>query len=217
MQNSVESLFFYPLCPFARKVRFWMQESGITFQTAEKDSPFLSAQEQERYGAHKVLPMLIGIHGEILSGSTQILAHYNVIAKLTNEVLRLQEYFDTLFWAQITYPVLNMKIFSMLDKNARPNSESVREAVRKLDDHMEYIAWLMDRREWLAGDELSLVDMSAAAHVSCVDYFSYIDWEKYPAAKSWYMRIKSRPAFASILADKIRMYPPAEHYAVLDF
>lgn len=216
MQIREARLLYYPICPFARKVRFWMHESGVAFQAEESDMPYVCENDRARYGEYKALPILICENGDMLSGSAQILAYYNS-KKQTGEVLRLHEYFDAVFWAQITYPVLNMKIFSMLDKKARPNSDAVREAVRKLDEHMEYIAWLMERREWLAGDELSLVDMSAAAHISCVDYFSYIAWEKYPEAKSWYMRIKSRPAFAGILSDKIRMYAPAEHYPILDF
>ena len=36
-------------------------------------------------------------------------------------------------------------------------------------------------------------------------------------AKTWYSRIKCRPAFREILADKIRGIPPPAHYTDLDF
>jgi glutathione S-transferase len=42
-------------------------------------------------------------------------------------------------------------------------------------------------------------------------------WEKFPEIKHWYSRIKSRPSFRSILADKIIGIPPRGNYALLDF
>ena len=37
------------------------------------------------------------------------------------------------------------------------------------------------------------------------------------AAKDWYTRIKSRPAFRPLLNDRVRGVAPASHYADLDF
>ena len=35
--------------------------------------------------------------------------------------------------------------------------------------------------------------------------------------KDWYAKIKSRPAFRSLLADQVSGFPPPRHYADLDF
>jgi glutathione S-transferase len=35
--------------------------------------------------------------------------------------------------------------------------------------------------------------------------------------KDWYAKIKSRPAFRSILADQVPGFPQPPHYADLDF
>ncbi|HAE03625.1 MAG TPA: glutathione S-transferase, partial [Rhodospirillaceae bacterium] len=60
--------------------------------------------------------------------------------------------------------------------------------------HLGYIGWLAERRTWLAGEELTLADLTAAAHLSCVDYIGDVPWNDHPEAKDWYARIKSRPA-----------------------
>lgn len=38
-----------------------------------------------------------------------------------------------------------------------------------------------------------------------------------PAAKEWYARIKSRPSFRALLADRVSGFNPPPHYADLDF
>ena len=60
-------------------------------------------------------------------------------------------------------------------------------------------------------------DMAAAAHLSVVDYLGEIPWESYPSAKSWYARMKSRPSFRALLADRMPGITPAPVYADLDF
>ena len=65
------------------------------------------------------------------------------------------------------------------------------------------MAWLLDQRRWLAGDTMTLADFAAAAHLSCLDYISDVNWNRSEAVKDWYAKIKSRPAFRSLLADAV--------------
>ena len=65
--------------------------------------------------------------------------------------------------------------------------------------------------------KIELADLTAASHISCLDYLGDIPWEKFPEIKLWYSRIKSRPSFRSILTDKIVGIPPRGNYALLDF
>jgi glutathione S-transferase len=69
----------------------------------------------------------------------------------------------------------------------------------------------------LAGRAPSLGDLAVAAHLSALDYFGEVPWEEFPAAAEWYVRLKSRPSFRSILADRVPGQPPVPHYAELDF
>jgi len=50
-----------------------------------------------------------------------------------------------------------------------------------------------------------------------LDYLGEVHWGDYPAAKEWYTRMKSRPSFRPLLADRVRGLPPASHYPDLDF
>jgi glutathione S-transferase len=69
----------------------------------------------------------------------------------------------------------------------------------------------------LAGRAPSLGDLAVAAHLSALDYFGEVPWEDFPAAREWYVRMKSRPSFRSLLADRVPAQPPVAHYAELDF
>ena len=68
------------------------------------------------------------------------------------------------------------------------------------------------------GLSLSVDDkLAVAAHLSALDYFGEVPWTDYPPAAEWYLRMKSRPSFRSLLADRVPGQPPAMHYAELDF
>ena len=76
---------------------------------------------------------------------------------------------------------------------------------------------LLADRDWLAGRRLSQADIVAASHLSILDYFGEIAWASYPALKTWYMKLKSRPCFRTLLSDRFPGVAPAGHYADLDF
>ena len=69
----------------------------------------------------------------------------------------------------------------------------------------------------LSGRAPSLGDLAVAAHLSILDYFGEVPWNEFPAANEWYVRMKSRPSFRSLLGDRVPGQPPASHYAELDF
>ena len=68
--------------------------------------------------------------------------------------------------------------------------------------HLDYIDWLAEQElACRQGDVLA--DLSAAAHLSVTDYFGDIDWDRHPEARTWYAKIKSRPAFRDLLEDVV--------------
>jgi glutathione S-transferase len=75
----------------------------------------------------------------------------------------------------------------------------------------------VERRKWLAGDDFTLADITAAAHLSTLDYIGDVPWASHENVKDWYARIKSRPSFRPLLSDRIPNAPPPKHYADLDF
>ena len=64
---------------------------------------------------------------------------------------------------------------------------------------------------------MSLGDMTAAAHLSVIDYIGEAPWDSFKNVRTWYMKIKSRPCFRPLLGDRMPGLPPSAHYHDLDF
>lgn len=64
---------------------------------------------------------------------------------------------------------------------------------------------------------MSLADFAAAAHLSALDFIGDVDWSLSAPAKDWYARMKSRPSFRGVLADRVPGVVPPQHYLDLDF
>ena len=105
-----------------------------------------------------------------------------------------------------------------------PDSDSIRAGKANVTGHLNYMEWLLKQRNWLAGEVFTMADFSAAAQFSVLDYIGEVPWDKaengvllFEETKNWYARVKSRPSFRSILADRIPGVIPAPHYGDLDF
>jgi glutathione S-transferase len=64
---------------------------------------------------------------------------------------------------------------------------------------------------------MSYADLAAAAHLSVVDYLGEVAWSDEATAREWYARVKSRPSFRALLADRVAGMPPSVTYTDLDF
>ena len=98
-----------------------------------------------------------------------------------------------------------------------PDLSALRRGREALRAHLVYMEGLLSMRDWLAGSRLSLADFAAAANLSVLDYFGDVPWRDFPACKTWYMKLKSRPCFRPLLADRWPGMAPAGHYDDLDF
>jgi glutathione S-transferase len=135
------------------------------------------------------------------------------------EVRRLAAWFDDKFAQEVSVSLVLEKILkrNLYKDHSGPNSAVLRLIKTYIHEHLTYISWLVDRRKWLAGDEFSLADVTAAAHLSVVDYLGDVPWDKHELAKDWYARIKSRPTFRALLSDRLPGIAPSSHYGDLDF
>ena len=137
------------------------------------------------------------------------------------EVRRLANWFNDKFHAEVSGPLVTERVFkrhmTKEQGGGPPDTEAMRAARTNIRYHLAYIGWLVQTRDWLAGDRLSLADLAAAAHMSSVDYLGDVPWNENESAKNWYARVKSRPSFRAILADTLAGIPPAKSYADLDF
>ena len=133
------------------------------------------------------------------------------------EVRRLVAWFDVKFNREVSENLVGEKLMKRFLRTGVPNSRAIRAGRQNIHAHLDYITWLVERRTWLAGDDFSLADVTAASHVSVVDYLGDVPWTEHSGSKDWYARVKSRPSFRAILADRIPGEPPPKHYADLDF
>jgi glutathione S-transferase len=98
-----------------------------------------------------------------------------------------------------------------------PNMETVRLGRQALKETLPKLGALAERNGFLAGREVTLADLSLAAHLSALDYFGEVPWAENLPLTEWYTRMKSRPSFRPLLADRVPGQPPVSHYAELDF
>lgn len=223
--NQPARLYHTPLSPFSRKVRLVLAEKRIETELVEERYWEQSAELFRRNAAGKI-PVLR--HDGMLMAESQAICEYldetipspslmPETAAARYEVRRLCSWFDDKFNDEVTKPVLNERVWKKVRKTGYPDSRIVKAGLAAVKVHIDYMHTLLEVRHWLAGSALSIADFAAAAHFSCLDYISDIDWDRSDLVRQWYATIKSRPAFRSILADHISGLHPAPHYALLDF
>ncbi|SHI74120.1 glutathione S-transferase [Palleronia salina] len=218
-------LFHVPLSPFCRKVRLALAEKRIEVELVEERYWERDADFMRRNPAGKV-PVL-RVDGAHLSESMAICEFLEethpepaLLPATTEgryETRRLVSWFDDKFFNEVTSKLLYERVNKKVMKQGYPDSAAVKAGAKAIKFHLDYMAWLLDQRRWLAGDQMTLADFAAAAHLSSLDYISDVDWRRSETVKDWYATIKSRPAFRSILADQVPGFPPPAHYTDLDF
>lgn len=225
------SLIHFTLDPFSRRMRLALAEYGEAVELIE-ELPWEPSADLVALNPAGTLPVFLDTGGTGICG-VEALGEYleetrggkagllpgKAIERA--EIRRLVGWFDTKFYAEVSEPLIMEKavrrFLTPAQGGGAPDMVRVRNALTRLRDHLEYIGHLVDRRVWLAGSQMSLADLAAAAHISCADFVSDIPWTEYPAAKSWYQRIKSRPSFRPLLSDTVRGMTAPAAYANLDF
>lgn len=226
----MRQLYHLPISPASRKVRLVLAEKSLDFTMVE-ERDWERREDFLALNPAGEVPVLIELEGEIISGAMAICeyleeAHpaFPLLPTLPvdrAEVRRLVDWFDRKFAAEVSDGLIFEKVarrfLSAADGGGAPEMTVVRAALHNLRYHLDYVSYLMEERRWLAGEEMTLADLTAAAHLSCLDYVGDVPWSQYPLAKDWYVRIKSRPAFRGVLADHVPGMPPPKLYANLDF
>ena len=216
----------FPLCPFSRKVRLHLSEKGVGYDLVRAEpwamddgfwalnpagrTPVLEHPEKRlvlcdsraicEYFEETVdkAPMIVGTAGQ------------------RAEIRRLVALFDENFFADVTMPLLFERMKKRVVYKQPPDSRVLREAMKLAHGHLEYIDWLFGNRAWLAGAQMSMADLAAAAQVSVADYLGGIDWTGHDSARDWYHVLKSRPSFRPLLKERMDGVHPPEQYAQLD-
>jgi glutathione S-transferase len=223
------TLHHFPLDPASRQVRLALGEKRLPFvevQVRYWERP----RDFTKLNPSGMTPVLVADEGPerlVLCEAPAILgwleeAHAEPAllgreAAERAEARRLITWFDRKFEYEAGGYILHEKMEKRLLGLGAPELASLRQGREGLKNHLHYLEALLQAREWLAGRRLSLADFAAAAHLSVIDYFGDVPWSDFQGVKTWYMKLKSRPAFRPLLLDRWPGLTPARHYDDLDF
>ncbi len=220
------SLYHHSLDPMSRALRLALAEKHIEFQPLEE--PFwMRRPEFLALNPAGSIPVLVEDDTPAAVGGWAA-CEYIEEAHPDNglmgetvqqraETRRLIEWFETKFNEEVSLYLSGQKLLKRIAYNDTPDSRALRAGLENINAHLEYIAWLTERRSWLSGDVLTIADLIAGAHISLIDYCGDVPWKDHPLAKEWYVRLKSRPSFRPLLAESFTGIPPAPSYSDLDF
>ncbi len=228
------TLYHHPFDPQSRFIRLVLAEMGADPELVE-ERPWERRREFLMLDPAGETPVFEEENGQVVP-SAAIIAEYldetrglglNGHRLLPEamperiEVRRLTEWFLRKFNAEVTEHLVLEKVYKRFMGSANgggaPDMGAIRAARNNIRYHLRYIGYLAARRNWLAGDRLTHADLAAAAHLSCADYLGDVPWDEDETAKAWYARVKSRPSFRPILADRVPGMMPSPHYENLDF
>jgi glutathione S-transferase len=219
-------LYHLPLSPFSRKIRLVLTEKRLPFELKVEKVWERRPDFMELNPAGQV-PVLVeetgltiadsGVIGEYLEEAYPDTPLMGRTLSERVEVRRLLAWFDGKFAHEVTRNLLGEKFMKRISGNGNPDGHALRAGYVNLKQHLQYVGWLAETRKWLAGPTLSMADFAAAGHLSALDFAGDVDWTAVPAARDWYARMKSRPSFRPVLADRVTGIIPPKHYADLDF
>ena len=221
-------LHHYQLSASARFIRLVLAERNLVFLPKieipwERNDAFLSLNPAGD------VPVLVAENGLIVSGGTVIAEYIEETepgsatdllwgeASTRAEIRRLVQWFEVKFNREVGGPLVSERVIKRFSGSGDISSSVIRVALNNLKIHMDYIDWLSEHSNWLAGKRLSLADLAAAAHLSVLDFLGDIDWGRHPEAKNWYAKMKSRPSFRDLLGDQVVGLVPPSHYCDMDF
>lgn len=217
----MRTLFHLWLHPFSRKVRIVLAEKKLDFDLKvekiwERRTEFLALNPAGD------VPVLIEPDGTTIANSQVICEYLEEVYPENNllgsdpvqrsETRRLISWFDVKFNREVTDNLVGEKLMKRFLKLGEPHGPAIRAGHANIHYHLDYIGFLTEKREWLAGNNFSLADIAAAAHLSAVDYIGDVPWEEHEAARKWYKKVKSRDSFKPLLDDRIPGFSPVEHY-----
>jgi glutathione S-transferase len=206
------------MSPSCRLVRLALGEKRVACELAAADDAL----------AH--VPVFFDLDGVAVTGLWAIVDHLEseypdhplvpADAPARGEALRLLDWLMGNFHEQTTKRIVFEKASQAHTGSIMrrpPNMDIVRAGRDALKVNLQRLGSIAETRGFLAGRDVSLADLALAAHLSALDYYGEIPWPECPQLTEWYIRIKSRPSFRPLLADRVPGQPPVPHYAELDF
>lgn len=231
--SAVRVLIHHQLCPFSRTVRLVLAEKELPFRLIEenffnKRPQFLELSPSGR------LPVCIEDGGRVVLTEAQPIVEYYEDMGLGRALMPSDPYLRAMVRCTIRHiedtvyrdciaPLLNERAWKRLSCSDYPDGRLIRQASDALRHHLRALSQRVELSNALVGEHLTLADLTAAAHLSTVDFLGDIPWDdrveaqQLGALRVWYARIKSRKSFRSLLRDNVRGFTPPEYYIDPDF
>lgn len=228
------TLFHHPLYASCRFIRLAFGEYGEEVALIE-EMPWARRKEFLSLNPAGTIPVLLAEGDHAIVGATTIAEYLDETRGALKrekrmmaedsiqraEIRRLVSWYLEKMENDVTRHLVRERALKSLMRGTEgggsPDSTAIRTARANIRQHLKYTNWLASSRDWLAGPRVSNADLAAAAAMSVLDYLGEVEWHDYPQARDWYSRMKSRPAFRTLLSDRVRGLSPVSHYADLDF
>src|SRR5262249_56657820 len=105
------------------------------------------------------------------------------------EVRRLMSWFNDKFFEEASGPLVMERVYKRYipagGGGGPPDTDTLRAAKANIKYHLAYIGWLIRKRDWLAGANLTHAHLSPAAHPSVGGYYGRWPGDAGRTAKSW--------------------------------
>ena len=220
------TLYHYYLCPSSRFIRLVLEEYKIIYDT-QLENYWKPQKEFLLLNPAGHLPVLINLENHALIGANVCMEYFkslNLKPNLMNdnykeqaEIRRICHWFEIVFKKEVLDPIIHEKVYSRVVDNINPNSSNIRFALQNLNFHIQYFDFLLKYKDWIVGDNLSYSDLIASANFSTMDYLGLLDFGKCQHVREWYLKLKSRPSFKTLLKDQIVGLNPDNNYKHIDF
>ena len=209
-------LYHLPLSPFCRKVRLVLAEKKLEISLIEepvwkRQPDFIKQSPASKVPLLKMDGLTISESNTIFEYLEEVYPNPPLLPKTMAdrvEARRFASWFDDTFHQEVTSKLLYQRVYTQLSDSDQTNSSLMKSGMVALKIHLNYLDKILEERRWLAGDVMTIADFAAAAHFSSLDYIGDIDWSSFSSAKNWYAKIKSRPAFRSLLYDYLPNFSP---------
>lgn len=190
----------------------------------------LVVDPQQAEDTHAHMPVFVDLDGTTVTGLWAILDHiegtysdnplFPEDAAERAEALRWLDWINTVFAEQVSRKIVSEKAnprFTGTPTRSTPDVNIIRQGRETLRELMPMLGNTVDTYGNLVSRACTIADLALAAHLSSLDYFGEVPWDSNQPLREWYMRMKSRPSFRTLLADRVPGQPPIKYYADLDF
>ena len=225
----MRTLYHYPLDPASRQARIALAEKKLKVKL-ELIDPWAPDPAFLELAAEGVPPTLMDVvpGRKIYITGARAICEYMVDSApkarlMCNdpaeraEARRLCDWLDIKFTDDVHAYIMHERIEKVMLPGEPAHPPTLRAGREAMHRHFEYLTWLLERRNYLAGRYFSLADIAGVAHLSCLDFIGEIRWRDWPEIKDWYQKLKSRPSVQPLLEDRMPGIIAPRHYRDLDF